>query len=106
YQYINYKNVGLKTSNYGGSIFSRFNISQQFFLHTEYEGLNFETFNVEGGEVRTERIYSPSLFLGCGYFQPLGARSGVSFMLLYNLIYDRDKSSYPQPYVIRVGFSL
>lgn len=106
YQYINYKNIDLKTNNYGGSIFSRFNVTPQFFLHTEYEGLNYERFNVVGGEVRTERLYSPSLFLGGGYFQPLGARGGVSFMLLYNLIYDQDNSSYPQPYVIRVGFSL
>ena len=106
YQYINYKNVDLKTHNYGGSIFSRFNVTPQFFLHTEYEGLNYETFSLVGGETRTSRIYSPSLFLGGGYFQPFGSRGGVSIMLLYNLIYDQDKSSYPQPYVVRVGFSL
>lgn len=107
YQYINYKNIDLKTHNYGGSIFSRFNVTPQFFLHTEYEGLNYETFSVIGGETRTSRIYSPSLFLGGGYFQPFGSRGGgVSIMLLYNLIYDQDKSSYPRPYVIRVGFSL
>src|SRR5690606_24878567 len=43
YQYINYKNIDFKAHNYGGSIFSRFNVTPQFFLHTEYEGLNYET---------------------------------------------------------------
>lgn len=105
YQYINYKSADLKTHNYGGNVFSRFNITPQFFVHGEYELLNYETYRIIGGEIKTSRDTSPALFLGGGYFQPLGARGGVSFTLLYNVIYDQDHSPYPRPYVVRVGFS-
>ena len=105
YQYINYKNADLKTHNYGGNVFSRFNVTPQFFVHGEYEALNYETYSIIGGEIKTRRDTSPALFLGGGYFQPLGARGGVSFTLLYNVIYDTDNSPYPRPYVLRVGFS-
>lgn len=105
YQFINYKNIDLKTHNYGGSVFSRFNVTPQFFVHGEYEVLNYETFSLVGGEIRTTRDTSPALFLGGGYFQPFGSRGGVSITLLYNLIYEQDNSPYPRPYVVRVGFS-
>ena len=107
YQYSSYKSIDLKTHSYGGSVFSRFNVTSQFFLHGEYELLNYETYKyISPNEVSTFRKTSPSLFLGGGYFQPFGTRGGVSIMLLYNVIYEENSSPYPRPYVVRVGFTL
>lgn len=106
YQYVNYKSIDINTHNYGGRLFSRYNITPQFFAYGEYELLNYEFPTANGSEYGTVRELSPSLFVGAGYFQPFGRRGGISFMFLYNLIYDEDNSSYPRPYVVRVGISL
>lgn len=106
YQYVNYKSIDLKTNNYGGRLFGRYNITPQLFGYTEYEAMNYEFPTISGNEYTTRRELSPSLFVGAGYFQPFGARGGVSLMLLYNVIYKENNSPYPRPYVVRVGFNL
>ncbi|KEO75011.1 hypothetical protein [Anditalea andensis] len=101
YQYINwrYLNTGGR-SVYGGRIFNRYNITQNFFAHAEFESLNATyEFNQE---LRKEWI--PSTFVGGGYFSPAGTRGGFNIMFLYNLMYDNIRSPYNEPYVIRVGF--
>lgn len=108
YQYVNYKSIDLKTHNYGGRFFGRYNITSQLFGYGEYEAINYEfpAISASGKEYTTSREFSPSLFVGAGYFQPFGARGGVSLMFLYNVIYKENSSPYPRPYVIRVGFNL
>lgn len=106
YQYVNYKSIDLSTHNYGGRLFSRYNITPQLFGYGEYEAINYEYATIVGNEFSTKRKLSPALFLGAGYFQPFGNRGGISLMLLFNVIYDDDNSPYPRPYVVRVGFNL
>jgi len=102
YQYINFRflNTGGR-SVYGGRIFNRYNITQNFFAHAEIESLNAEYVS-PGNELRREWI--PGAFVGGGYFSPAGARGGFNIMILYNLMYDNLRSPYNEPYVIRVGF--
>lgn len=108
YQYFDDRRfVGVGTGNrslYGGRTFLRYNILPNIFAHTEYEMLNFDLFNRRTNEYNREWV--PSLFLGAGYFTPFGARGGANFKFLYNLLYDRLRSPYNEPYVIRVGFVL
>lgn len=101
YQYINFRflNTGGR-SIYGGRIFNRYNITQNFFAHAELEALN-ATYEINR-ELRQEWI--PAAFVGGGYFSPAGARGGFNITALYNLMYDNIRSPYNQPYVIRVGF--
>lgn len=105
YQY--YKDnryFGANSSSYGGRLFSRYNIFPNIFLHAEYETINFDNYNFRTEQY--ERIWSPGLFLGGGYFAPFGSRGGANFTFLYNVLYDRNRSPYGEPYVIRVGFVL
>lgn len=93
------------TSNiYGGRVFARRTIGENFFLHGEYESLNLDVYDIS--EDRIAREWVPGLFLGGGYFQPVGNKLGVSVLGLYNVIYDDDKSPYNSPWVIRVGFTV
>jgi outer membrane protein assembly factor BamA len=104
YQYYRYKEAGFsyETNTYGGSVFGRYNVYNGLFAYSEYEILNMEVYE--------NQIQSPlrrnvdSWFVGGGYSQPLGARSSVFIMVLYNLT-----ESYYTPYsnpLFRMGFGI
>lgn len=93
-----------QTDIYGGSVFVRRNLNEQFFLQAEYESLNLEFFNRNDGSVTREWV--PGLLLGGGYFMPLGRNAGFSATVLYNVIYDQLKSPYNSPLVLRIGFTV
>jgi len=103
YQYMNFRwlNTG-GSSVYGGRVFNRYNITQNFFAHGELETLN-ATFHNPARD-RIERDWVPGLFVGGGYFSPFGARGGMNIMVLYNLLFDNIRSPYADPFVIRAGF--
>ena len=114
YRYLRYKdnyyNINYSSNIYGGRLFLRHNISLfhlPLFLYSEYEDLSVAV-PVNNSPDRLSREWIPSLFAGGGLFQPIGQRAGFTIMFLYNLIYDVQRTSYlyPQPYVIRVGFTL
>jgi len=105
YQYFNDRRyIGGESSSVGGRLFSRYNILPNIFLHTEYESINFDNYNLISD--RFERIWSNALFLGGGYFAPFGPRGGANFSFLYNVLHNNLRSPYGEPYVIRVGFVL
>lgn len=107
YQYLNYRYLDFSTNIYGGRLFARHNIGQQFFVHTEFESLNVEFPRLTPTNERVwAREWVPGVFVGGGIFQPFGRRGGVNLMALYNLTYQRGKSPYANPWVIRVGFTL
>ncbi len=107
YQYLNYRWLNYKTNIYGGRVFARHNIGQQFFAHTEYEMLNVEFPKlVSPNDRQWVREWVPGLFVGGGLFQSFGRRGGVNLMALYNLTYVREKSPYANPWVIRAGIML
>lgn len=93
-----------ETDIYGGSVFVRRNLNEQFFLQAEYESLNLEFFNFNDGSVTREWV--PGLLLGGGYFMPLGRHAGFSATALYNVIHDDLKSPYNSPLILRIGFTV
>ena len=106
YQYLNFKYANSSSSVYGGRIFGRYNITQNFFGHTEVESLN-TAYIVPGAtpdQDRLTRDWVTGVFVGGGYFTPFGNRGGANITVLYNLNYDNRRSPYNEPYVIRVGF--
>lgn len=94
--------VEIKSNIYGGKLFGRYNITDFLFGYAEYEHINLNTLNINSNDV--ERAWVPGMFVGAGYFQSIGRRSGVNLMLLYNLTYDPIKSPYNSPFLLRLGF--
>ncbi len=92
----------IKTNIYGGKLFGRYNITDFLFGYAEYEHINLDAVNLNSNEV--ERAWVPGMFVGAGYFQAIGRRSGVNLMLLYNLTYDPIRSPYNSPFLLRLGF--
>ncbi len=92
------------TNIYGGKFFGRYNVTDFIFAYSEFENINLDVVNLNSGEI--ERGWVPGLFVGAGYFQPLGRRAGINLMLLYNLLYDPFKSPYNSAFNLRVGFSI
>ncbi|ADR23039.1 hypothetical protein MATR_31120 [Marivirga tractuosa] len=95
-----------ETNIYGGKLFGRYNFSQQLFGYTEYENINLDViFNTPNG-YELGRAWVPALFVGGGYFQPIGNRAGFTVMALYNLLHYPGRSPYNSPFVLRVGFTI
>ena len=106
YQYQNFRRANSSSSVYGGRIFGRYNVIDNFFAHTEVESLN-TAYLVPGATPDLDRLtrdWVTGIFVGGRYFTPFGSRGGANITLLYNLTYDNRRSPYNEPYVIRVGF--
>lgn len=92
------KNLSSKDSwsNYGGSVFARYKIISQLFLHTEFEVLqsyNYDPFSINYGD----RALAYMWFAGGGY-ATTGGGLNFSLMLLYDLI-DHINSPYQNSYL-------
>ncbi|WP_338766896.1 hypothetical protein WAF17_04735 [Bernardetia sp. ABR2-2B] len=111
YQRINdrFGNLLGKQSIYGGRVFSRYNIANDFlgvgnlFAHTEYETLfaKYSINNFNGTAEGTELF--PAFFIGGGFAFPIGNRSAFTISALYNPFYDEFNSLYTSPLQIRIG---
>jgi hypothetical protein len=89
------------TSDYGGSLFGRYHVYQPLFLHAEIEYLSYEYVRFD---FSTERDNFTSYFLGAGVDFPMGHRTSMFLLGLYNLAYDSgEPSPYDSPWVIRFG---
>ncbi len=84
-------------SNYGGSIFARYKIIPQLFIHTEIEALrsyNFDLLSPNYGN----RAMAYMWFSGAGYSTGNGGGLNFSLMLLYDFI-DHVNSPYQNAYL-------
>ena len=104
YRYMSWRIPGyqpVRANFYGGSVWARFYIIPQIFLHAEYEALNGEwsPYNRPG-----YRYFLTTPFVGGGYSQGNG-RLASYIMLLYIVNYGYD-SPYGSPLVLRVGFTV
>lgn len=108
YKYLKYTDYEPKVdfSAYSASVFSRFFITESLFAYAEAEALNTEviTYDVLTYQVlKRERKWIDSYFIGGGYFQRLGQRSGIYLLVLWNLN-ESELSPYTNP-VMRIGVS-
>ncbi|HRW99572.1 MAG TPA: hypothetical protein P5280_08790 [Cyclobacteriaceae bacterium] len=110
YRYTNYKlaTPNIKLNDYGASVFARYYLVPELFLHTEYEHLNYE---FPSGVTSTRRISFDSFLGGAGYVVPLGQRSSFYVIGLYNFSYRQqaspsDPNAYPSPWIFRVGANI
>jgi len=107
YEYVQDSRYGTKytTSNYGGSIFSRYRIIQPLYAHVEYAMMNYELYNYDGS---SEREWVPFLLVGAGFSQLLAPRTWINVQVLFDVL-QHDNSPYSswEPFIsvgIGVGF--
>ena len=96
----------ITNSVYGGRIFARHNVLDNYFAHVELETVNTEVAEFDFGGTRVFRDWVPGLFIGGGFFQPVFGRGGVNVTLLYNLLHDEGRSPYNSAFIFRAGVTL
>lgn len=101
YQVNRFRNTGVSLNNYGARSFLRYNVTQDFFLYTEYEHLIFEFTRLGSSEVQTDTFNG--FFVGGGYAVPISDRFSFVAIALYNLAYNNTNFPYPSPLVTRGG---
>ena len=91
------------TSIYGGNIFASYVLLENVFLRAEYELLSLESkvFNPYLSPDQ-QRFSVQSILVGGGYRYPIGARSYLNMMILWNLN-ETAYSPYSNP-IIRMNF--
>jgi len=104
YEYIkdNRYTPTYETSNYGGSIFLRYRIIPQLYVHSEYAMTNYELY----GE--SSRKWVPFLLLGAGFSQSLGGNVYLNLQVLFDVLQNENSPYNPwDPFFsagIGVGF--
>ena len=94
YEYVkdNYYTPAYESSNYGGSLFTRYRLFPSLYLHAEYEMVNYEWYYVYG---ENSREWVPFLYLGGGYSQNLGGNAWLNMQVLFDVLQD-SRSPYRQ----------
>ena len=108
YQYVRIKQpISASLSNFGWSVFNRFNVTNQFFAYAEFERLRFEYFTSFTPEITENASYN-SLLIGGGYSEQLAGRASFNIMALYNVLYDESDPARPynSPWVLRAGVGI
>jgi hypothetical protein len=90
----------LEDHRYGGMVFARANLIQNFFAYAEYSFWNYES-----NFITEERNTIDRLPVGLGLSQPIGPRSSINFLAAYDLLYDNN-GPYGTPWVFTIFFSL
>ncbi len=99
--------TGYKTSGntYGLNMSVWYNPIGPLTLQAEYEPLNFDVYqglDASNSRYIYEREWVQGLLLGAGLRQQSG-RVNMFFMVLYNVLYDSQRTFYSSPWVIRIG---
>ncbi|MGC4022124.1 MAG: hypothetical protein QM734_09375 [Cyclobacteriaceae bacterium] len=101
YQKYSYPSVGASYTQYGLGPFVRYTIDPIFF-QAEYDLINSPTYGGSSNNEIVRTNYSRFL-VGIGYVVPLGSRSRINAMAMYDLLY-QTPSVFLTPFVVRVFF--
>lgn len=97
WQHYNYPDINESLDQYGFSPFVRYNLGKMF-AYSEYSFVNAPFLGTN------DRANYRRFLLGLGYSMPLGGRSKVNAMGLYDVIY-KANGPFGTPWVFRVFFS-
>ena len=97
---INNRKDFYKSTIVGGSIIGLFNPIQEIQLSAEFEQLNIDrNFDEDFVTNADDNFWNSALFIGAGY------RTGnIIFGIRYDVLYDKDKSIYADPWIPFVRF--
>ena len=85
YEYAKHSSSSNTYNNYGGSLFARYRIIPQIYVHAEYNYMNYQGYNYinEG-----YRYAVPYLFVGGGFVQRIGKNSYAYAEVLFDVLND------------------
>ncbi|MBU3822193.1 alpha-ketoglutarate decarboxylase [Flavobacteriaceae bacterium XHP0103] len=96
---INNRKDFYKSTIIGGSLIGLFNVIPQIQLSAEFEELNVNRKFDDRLNLQDDNYWYPALFMGAGY------RSGnVAFGIRYDVLYDKDRSIYADPWAPFIRF--
>ena len=90
-----------KSTIFGGSVIGLFNPIQEIQLSAEFEELNVSRKWEDNIGIADENYWYPALFIGAGY-----RTRNVTFGIRYDVLYDKEKSIYADPWApfVRIYF--
>jgi len=98
-EYANYDGPGQEAINYGGSLFARYRVIPQFYLHGEGVYASYELFVGDG----SQREWVPFVLLGGGFVQSVGGRSAAYVEVLFDVLQDQNSPYNDWEPFVRVG---
>jgi hypothetical protein len=90
----------LTAHNYGASIFGRYRIIPNAYLHAEFAYFSYK-YKVKNLE--SERTWVPFIYLGGGYIQPIGPSTSLIVEVLFDVLQDNNSPYEPWDPVISIG---
>ncbi len=90
-------------SNYGASVFSRFRVIPQIYLHAEFSEMNYKTSGSSGYIVRH---MVPFLFLGGGFSQQISQNTWMNAQLLFDVLQNENSPYARGTPFYSVGFGV
>ncbi|MEZ4801290.1 MAG: alpha-ketoglutarate decarboxylase [Gelidibacter sp.] len=90
-----------KSTIFGGSVLGFFNPIEEIQLSAEFEELNVHRNWEDDLLIEDENYWYPALFIGAGY-----RTQNITIGIRYDVLYDKDKSIYADPWApfVRVYF--
>jgi hypothetical protein len=77
----------LTSTNYGGSVFTRYRLLPQIYAHAEFAYLSYK---FQTSSVESNREWVPYLLLGGGYVQPISPKAAAFVEVLVDVINDKN----------------
>jgi hypothetical protein len=92
YAYYSYNDIDFSSHNYGGSVFTRYRVIPQIYLHGEFAYWSYERqkLNVANQQLEKERTWVPFLLLGGGYSQMISPNVWIFAEVLFDVIQDEN----------------
>ncbi len=104
YQRTNFPDDNFSYTQYGLMPFVRYNFNE-LFITAEYNYINLPDLSYNNGVYDdSKRMYRSRMLFGAGYSQPLGGRTRVNAVAMYDVLYQKP-SVFLSPWVFRVFFS-
>ncbi len=102
-----YTGAGGRTETYsdnvlGLNLFARQTLFEPLFVHVEYNPINFTLYDYVTR--KEERIWHHAFYVGGGLNQRFSGKGGYYIMLLYDVAWNANRTFYPTPYDMRMGF--
>ncbi len=101
--YIYYGYSSFRDNRFGVQLFNRFRVTNELFVHGEFEHLTFTRKFDDKREPPFTRNF-PAVLVGGGYRQQVGGNAAINFTVLYDVLQD-ENSLYNRP-ILRGGVSM